>query len=1242
VTVPTRYRTSVVSKASTLRSDLRRHDPLEVAAGCAALSLLPENWASAPRLHALCSYVLRQEHSEGRRRVARDRWSRWVRDLPTIAPTGQWDAPEGLWTQPAQFHGGSYLLAAGGEPGVVPGLQAILGAIALGDWPDDGADFQRNALELAQAVLLLGDALCSGAQLTRYAPAGPMSPLAIPAADELGRRSSCCCFDRRELERIIERPATVLGPLIHHLVDAPLPPGTQQLDPFERTPILWRGDRFVIAWPHALPVAATHALITMAIEAGVIRTLSDALASRARPQIATAAERMNWHAVHEFAPSADLPSHSLVFAIDRDKLTHVLVVADSLDDYNTDNPRGSWSPALTPSSLLTRMTAVERMYTYGDGTEANRANDFLHVVLLAGVGRPFTFGLPDLPTPCDSPTLVMTGESFDTISMLGPDQLDLLKFARAGDRFRRSTRVLAFDTIDEYEMWRGHSRSFYLDDDGRPDFVSVDPSYGRAIREEVARTTDVHAVQTPYGVVEQVALLNGERDIPIYVPFLSDPERPRLVAELASGAWWVLGERTFSNSAHRFASVAMVDCIAYWLWQMEPSLPTCPWLNGDMLTIDVVLPDPDQWAPLATPGSDGPVAQAEPSDERTIAVTVLPAMAARMDSPDNAAERELMEAVLHAVSRLDRKEGGAGLTNGDIEAAIDDHAPLGPKKKINVFATGDRPLLREGTLPRVRLRQDADVSDALDEMSAVLLPRLAAPVGPLEREARVPALNAAVAIHFEHLTTTVAELNPTGLVEELVARHEALIHRNALQERTLGSRIACFAETTLVENMIEELPEVNSTAVALRFLIEYVTACPPAGLRPMSIGVFDELIAHAAEIVNRGMISDVLNYELDDFEISVLGSGRLGVSRDGAYHAGQQSYLRARVPVMARQSAASFASHWEQRSDERPDFADAADHAAKAEFGFTMTELGELIAELVNAAQARSEDVAVERRPALVAELTAALQWDTKRVEQAMELFTLTPRSSFLKPPKPYTGNDVYPWQFNRGLSYLRKPLLRRETAAEPEVLWGMRQTWTAGNYLFQLVMSERLRARTLPMKQFMTQRRQTETAAFNEHVAELCRTHGLTTRTGVFKIGSSPLTRTLADGRTEPIGDVDVLAADVAQRRLLVLECKDLEGARTPSELKNEIDYTFAQGRAKKSKLEIHLERIAWISQHLAAVIEWLGGDAAAVGDWIVDGRLITDIEVLAPHVLGSSPIPVMSYNSLSADLEAMSEPSA
>jgi hypothetical protein len=1227
-----------VSKASTLRSDLRRHDPLEVAAGCAALSLLAGNWASASRLHALGSHVLQQDRSDGRRQVARDRWSRWIRDLPTVAPSGQWDAPEGLWTQPAQFHGGSYLLAAGGEPGAVPALQAVLEAIALGDWPDEDSDFQRRALELAQAVLLLGDALCSGAQLTRYALAGPSSPLAVPAADELARRSSCCSFGHRELERVLERSVSVLDALVHDLADAPLPAGTQQLDPFERTPILRRDDRYVIAWPQALPVAATHALITMAIEAGVIRTLSEIIASRGVSHVATAAERMNWQAVHEFAPSSDTPARSLVFAIDRDKLAHILVIADSLDDYDADDPRGRWSPELTPTALLARMTAVEHMYTYG--AETNRANDFLHVVLLAGVGRSFNFGLPDLPTPCDSPTLVITGESFDTISMLGPDQLDLLKFARAGDRLRRSTRVMAFDTLDEYEMWRSNERSFYLDDNGKPDFVGVDPSYGRAIREEVACKTDIHAVRTPYDVVEQVALLNGDRDIPIYVPFLGDPERPRLVAELASGAWWVLGERTFSSSAHRLASVAMVDCIAYWLWQMEPSMPRCPWLKRDMLTVDMVISDPEQWAPLAAPSSDGPVARAELSDGHAIIVTVLPAMAARMDAPDNSAERELMEAVLHAVFQLDREEGGPGLTDGDVRAAIADHAPLGPKKKINIFGTGDRPLLREGTLPRVRLRQDADVSEALDEMSAALLPRLDAPVGPLKPEARVPALNAAVAIHFERLTAMVAELTPDGLLEELVVRHEALIHRNAMQERTLGSRIACFAETKLLEDMIEELPEVNSTTVALRFLIEYVTACPPTGLRPMSIGVFDQLIAHAGEIVNRGMVSDVLNYELDDFDVSVLGSGRLGVSRDGAYHAGQQSYLRARVPVMARQSAASFASHWDQRSGERPDFADAADLAAEAEFGFTLTELGELFAELVNAAQARSDDIAVECQLVLVGELAAALRWDAERVEQAIGLLTLTPRSSFLKPPKPYTGNDVYPWQFKRGLSYLRKPLLFRETAGEPEIVWGMRQTWTAGGYLFQLVMSERLRARTLPMKQFMTKRRQSEAAAFNEHVAELCRAHGLTTRTGVFKIGSSPLARTLADGRTEPLGDIDVLAADLAQCRLLLLECKDLEGARTPGELKNEIDYTFAQGRVKKSKLEIHLERIEWIRQHLKAVIQWLGGNGAATDDWIVDGRLITDIEVLAPHVLGASPIPVMSYDSLRADLDAMIEP--
>ena len=53
------------------------------------------------------------------------------------------------------------------------------------------------------------------------------------------------------------------------------------------------------------------------------------------------------------------------------------------------------------------------------------------------------------------------------------------------------------------------------------------------------------------------------------------------------------------------------------------------------------------------------------------------------------------------------------------------------------------------------------------------------------------------------------------------------------------------------------------------------------------------LIAIANEIVERGTTSDFLNYKLADFEVSILGSGRLGVEQGRARHSGHE---RVRQP----------------------------------------------------------------------------------------------------------------------------------------------------------------------------------------------------------------------------------------------------------------------------------------------------------------------------------------------------------
>jgi hypothetical protein len=163
-----------------------------------------------------------------------------------------------------------------------------------------------------------------------------------------------------------------------------------------------------------------------------------------------------------------------------------------------------------------------------------------------------------------------------------------------------------------------------------------------------------------------------------------------------------------------------------------------------------------------------------------------------------------------------------------------------------------------------------------------------------------------------------------------------------------------------------------------------------------------------------------------------------------------------------------------------------------------------------------------------------------------------------------------------------------------------------------------------------MTRLRQEETAEFVQEVGRQCADAGMLVRTNVRKIAGRKITK--PDG--DDAGDVDVLAADPVEHVVHVLESKDLEGARTPAELHNELEQTFAVGREKRSAADKHLDRIAWIDGNLAEVLDWLGLPPE-IDSWRVAGGFVVDTEVLSPYVY-ACPLPVTPISRLLIGLRA------
>lgn len=98
----------------------------------------------------------------------------------------------------------------------------------------------------------------------------------------------------------------------------------------------------------------------------------------------------------------------------------------------------------------------------------------------------------------------------------------------------------------------------------------------------------------------------------------------------------------------------------------------------------------------------------------------------------------------------------------------------------------------------------------------------------------------------------------------------------------------------------------------------------------------------------------------------------------------------------------------------------------------------------------------------------------------------LSPRSDFLVPPQPYSSSDVYPWRFNRGLSYIRRPLLKVEHTSGDELIWGNRHLYHSHGYLFDLIVTSRIFAQSAKMRELIGKFNRERGDTFNDDVAKV------------------------------------------------------------------------------------------------------------------------------------------------------------
>jgi hypothetical protein len=543
---------------------------------------------------------------------------------------------------------------------------------------------------------------------------------------------------------------------------------------------------------------------------------------------------------------------------------------------------------------------------------------------------------------------------------------------------------------------------------------------------------------------------------------------------------------------------------------------------------------------------------------------------------------------------------------------------------LNAFNENNAPDMRAEGLPTPLLGHEQATAQILDELGDWLRDPEGGgvPVGPLTGGDRSAVVNKAVGHLFERMETDIARYDPQALLDYLVTQNEALVYFRKYNERMLRSRLACFgADAETAKELVEHRSESATTHRANRFLIEYVAAQPPQGERRPTTRGYYFLLALAQEIIERGTASDFLHFDLADFEVSILKSGRLGMNRDDPVDAAIKAYA-ARSGARAIRNAAEPLPG-DTNSAPASDIVNESADAMRSEFGFTLADLREVCRGLLDIGTA--DQLTRIARADAVAQVASARNLTPAVVDTVLNAITLTPRDKFMS-----IGPDAAPWRFNRNMSYVRRPLILQCDV----LVFGFRSVYSAGPYWYSSLTSGRLQAgaRTQSMKVYISQARRRINDDYAAGVAARLRSLGLVAELSVSKIGGARV----SDPDGLDLGDVDVLAWHPGTRTVLAVEAKDFEVARTPAEMSHEIAKLFRGKQGKKVERSTsykHARRVDWLSSNLPTVLAHLGAEAGPNESSVV-GVIVTSEPLVTPLV-ASSTIPVIPFADL--DLDAL-----
>lgn len=734
------------------------------------------------------------------------------------------------------------------------------------------------------------------------------------------------------------------------------------------------------------------------------------------------------------------------------------------------------------------------------------------------------------------------------------------------------------------------------------------------LRHEVATTWDFHSAQFIDGTwltvqKEGRAFFEEDKQQPVYGS-VDLHERPGILGACMTAArtWWFeISSPTGDGSTSSYERWRMLGTwCARSVSHFEAAFGGRLGEGPILWRCDFVEPqrelDPTQRGGTASDAEQAISLNVE-SEARTVKLTIGPRFDLAIFNPDNVAEAALVRAFIRGVAQL------AGQNPFDGEQLLHLIVPNTQARQSHAFAARE---FRD-FIPGLRAREPIVIGNYEDGALKLGLGwkvRDRALGGLIEgKEQCIAFLNSLVHCLEDELCEQLRTFDRKSVLSELLLNYEVASVSRDQWHRTAAALLALRRDpiAALVPMRDHEM-KLNAVFQCSRTLLEMaICECPLEGGIPLGELDLTLLMAKASQIYHLGGWSDLAYWGFLRPRLIIRPLGDVHADHD-FMDTVMDGFSTASSEVRFMASARRYERNL-QMADVKPEARGQLEDeflvAWRDEFGVELDAFRRFLDAVENWGIELQQPLATIRRSELV-----AMADDPVVGAKIVAAFGLFPRSSWRELPQGYDDKDIAAWRFRRRLSSLRRPLLHLSTTQDPEVLVApgiVREgfSYAVGNYYYGSFPDWHLGP---AMRRYAGHARRRDGMKFNAEVARKMDCLGWETQTevGVTKIVGKRFDRNY--------GDVDVLAWNAVARRILVMECKDLQFRKTHGEIAEQLtDFAGAiKANGKPDLLRKHLDRVEILRSHHAAVCRFLGVDAAST----IESHLVFRNPVPMQHV--------------------------